>query len=287
MYNCFFVSDLHGHTERYEKLFNKITAETPDIVLIGGDIFPSALASIKTAEKVYKSFTYDFLFPKLDELKSALNDKYPHFLLILGNDDGKFEEPEIIKAGEKGLYEYIHNKKTEIGKFSFYGYSYVPPTPFHLKDWERYDVSRYIDPGCVPLEEGFYSVPTEENVKLYKTIKDDLNELTGDKELSQSIFLFHSPPYNTNLDFANLYGKFVEGVQPDCHVGSIAIRKFIEERQPLLTLHGHIHESPRLTGSWRDKIGNTNCYSAAHDGNELAIVKFNLNEPGKVLRELI
>jgi len=35
-------------------------------------------------------------------------------------------------------------------------------------------------------------------------------------------------------------------------VGSIAVRRFIEERQPLLTLHGHIHESARLTGDWRE-----------------------------------
>lgn len=36
----------------------------------------------------------------------------------------------------------------------------------------------------------------------------------------------------------------------DVHVGSIALRRFIEARQPLLTLHGHVHESARLTGSW-------------------------------------
>ena len=37
--------------------------------------------------------------------------------------------------------------------------------------------------------------------------------------------------------------------------GSIAIERFIEDRQPLLTLHGHVHESARLTGSWQEKIG--------------------------------
>lgn len=287
MSNCFFVSDLHGHTGRYEKLFREIIKEEPDIVFIGGDIFPSALASIKTAERVYKSFTTEFLFPNLDKIKSELGESYPDILLILGNDDGKFEEPEIIGGAENGLYEYIHNRKLGIGKFDFYGYSYVPPTPFHLKDWERYDVSRYTDPGCVPLEEGFYSVNIEQNEKLYKTIKDDLKELTNGANLSDSVFLFHSPPYNTKLDYADLKGKMVDGVQPDCHVGSIAIRKFIDERQPLLTLHGHIHESARLTGSWKDNIGRTVCLSAAHDGYELAIVKFNLDDIINAKRELI
>ena len=33
----------------------------------------------------------------------------------------------------------------------------------------------------------------------------------------------------------------------------------MEKEQPLLTLHGHIHESPKMSGSWKDKIGNTIC----------------------------
>jgi len=34
----------------------------------------------------------------------------------------------------------------------------VPPTPFLLKDWEKYDVSAYVDPGCVSPEEGYHRV---------------------------------------------------------------------------------------------------------------------------------
>jgi len=73
----------------------------------------------------------------------------------------------------------------------------------------------------------------------------------------------------------------------DLHVGSIAIRRFIEERQPLLTLHGHIHESARLTGSWRAEIGRTTCLSAAHDGPELALVAFDPRRPGAAARRLL
>jgi hypothetical protein len=39
----------------------------------------------------------------------------------------------------------------------------------------------------------------------------------------------------------------------DVHVGSVAVRRFIEDRRPLLTLHGHIPESALLTGSWRER----------------------------------
>ena len=79
----------------------------------------------------------------------------------------------------------------------------------------------------------------------------------------------------------------VEHVQVDVHVGSIAIRRFIETRRPALTLHGHVHESPRLTGAWRDRIGPTVLLSAAHDGPELALVRFDLENPAGATRELV
>ena len=80
----------------------------------------------------------------------------------------------------------------------------------------------------------------------YGTIKEDLEALTGEADLARAVFLFHTPPHETKLDRAALDGKMVDHVPLDLHVGSIAVRRFIEARHPLLTLHGHIHESPRL-----------------------------------------
>ena len=79
------------------------------------------------------------------------------------------------------------------------------------------------------------------------------NSCAKDNDLSRAMFLFHTPPYNTGLDRAALDGKKVNYVDLDVHVGSIAVRRFIESRQPLLTLHGHIHESARITGSGKNE----------------------------------
>jgi Icc-related predicted phosphoesterase len=98
--------------------------------------------------------------------------------------------------------------------------------------------------------------------------------------------LFHSPPYQTKLDRAALDGKMVDHVPVDVHVGSIAIRRLIEARQPLVTLHGHIHESAELTGSWKDRIGRTHIFSAAHAGPELALVRFDTDDLEQATREL-
>ncbi len=108
----------------------------------------------------------------------------------------------------------------------------------------------------------------------YQTIQKDLVKLCKDENLSKSIFLFHTPPYNTNLDYAGLDNKFIEHVPLDVHVGSIAVERFIKERQPLLTLHGHVHESTSITGIWKEKIGNTLAMNAAHNGPELSLIRF-------------
>jgi Icc-related predicted phosphoesterase len=79
----------------------------------------------------------------------------------------------------------------------------------------------------------------------------------------------------------------IDHVPLDCHLGSIAVRRFIKARQPLLTLHGHVHESARISGSWRDRIGRTHCFSAAHDGPELSLVRFDPDSLDAATRELI
>ncbi len=216
-----------------------------------------------------------------------LGDAYPRVFLILGNDDGRSEEAGFIDAMSGGVWEYIHNRNAQFGEFTIYGYAYVPPTPFLLKDWERYDVSRYVDPGCISPEDGWLTVDVPENEIKHATIKRDLARLAGEGDLSRSIFLFHSPPYQTKLDRAALDGKMIDHAPVDVHVGSVAIKRFIETRQPLLTLHGHIHESAQITGSWKEQIGSTFVFSAAHDGPELALVRFDPKRVQDATRELL
>lgn len=281
MNQCFFVSDLHGQEHRYKTLFSKIKQEKPRAVFLGGDLLPS----FGSRDESY--FLNDYLAREFIALKTQLGSNYPRGFLILGNDDGKGQEEDLIRFMEQDkIFEYIHHKSTRFGPFNIYGYSYVPPTPFLNKDWERYDISRYVDPGCIAPEGGWHSVEQPINIIQHATIQVDLRNLTGDKDLSKSILLFHTPPYQTKLDRAALDGKMIDHVPLDVHVGSIAVKDLILERQPLLTLHGHVHESARLTGSWKEQLGKTTALSAAHDGPELALVKFDPDHPREASREL-
>ena len=283
MASCFFVSDLHGNRERYDKFFYQIILEKPDLVFLGGDLFPNPFSN----EWNDKDFLEDFLIIELKKIKNNLGEKYPKIFVILGNDDGRSKEDLMIKYEGEGIWQYIHNKKIIFNEYSIYGYSYIPPTPFMLKDWEKYDVSRFVDVGCVSPEEGSRTIEVSDYEKKYSTIKDDLNKLFQNDDLSKSIILFHSPPYKTKLDRADLDGKMIDSAPLDVHVGSIAIQRFIEDRSPYLTLHGHIHESARLTGSYLDTINETTMLNAAHDGLELSLIKFQLDDLSSIQRYIL
>lgn len=286
MPRCLFATDLHGHLRRYTALLDIIKSELPDAVLLGGDLFPP-FGAVSTEYADDGDFLLDHLAVWFRDLKRELKDRYPRVFCILGNDDPRLFEEEVRQLGNEGIWDYVQGRRVEFGRFQIYGYAEIPPSPFLNKDWERYDVSRHVDPGCVSPEDGFRTTPMLPEAIRYGTIAEDLKELAGKDDLTQAVMLFHAPPYKTKLDRAALDGKMIDHVPLDVHVGSIAIQRFIENRQPLVSLHGHIHESTRLTGAWRDTIGRTVMFNAAHDGPELSVIRFDLDDPSLAERLLI
>ena len=280
---CFFATDLHGRPDRFRRLFAAIRDEAPAAVFLGGDLLP---VFGRAGEAPAEGFIDDVLAAGFRALRADLGEPAPRVFLIFGNDDPRREEAALIAAGD-GLWEYAHGRRLALGRFAVYGYACVPPTPFRLKDWERYDVSRFVDPGCISPEEGFRTLEADAGEVRWGSIQRDLESLAGGDDLSAAVFLFHSPPYDTPLDRAALDTVRIDHVPADVHVGSIAIRRFIEARRPLVTLHGHVHESARLTGQWRTRLGPTHCFSAAHDGPELALVRFDPEDPEAATRELL
>jgi Icc-related predicted phosphoesterase len=81
--------------------------------------------------------------------------------------------------------------------------------------------------------------------------------IAGVKDPKNAIYNIHVPPYKTGLDDAAELDKDLRPVlagQSIIPVGSKALREVIEKNQPLLSLHGHIHEGRGTT-----RIGNTLC----------------------------
>jgi Icc-related predicted phosphoesterase len=275
---CLFVSDLHGSTDRFEKLFSLIRSSVPQLVFLGGDLLPFGGFSVHGDQGGHARFITGFLEPGFRCLRREMDKDYPTVAVILGNDDPRREEAALATGEQAGLWHYLHGRAIRFGGYTLYGYACIPPSPFLLKDWERYDVSRFVDVGSSAPTGGWRTVPMDREQLERTTIQQELESLSEGANLHRGVFLFHVPPYGSNLDLADLGGRMVDRAPLDEHIGSIAVRRFIERRHPYLTLHGHAHESARLSGQWREQIGRTWCFSAAHDGPELTVVRFYLED---------
>jgi len=104
-------------------------------------------------------------------------------------------------------------------------------------------------------------VPEDE---LYRRL-DELAEQVDDAR--RAVFMIHVPPHDSGLDTApildeNLRPTVSAGDVLRGPVGSTAVRRLIEERQPVLSVHGHVHES----GGER-KIGRTVCVNPGSEAN--------------------
>jgi len=286
MNTCLFVSDLHGKMSRYETLFRIIKKEKPDFVFLGGDLLPHTSVEPLYNQSGEINFVKDFMIRKFKQLKDKMDCAYPDIFLIPGNDDHKIIFGAVADGEKEDLWRNLHNHCVVIGKYRFYGYGCVPPTPYRIKDWDRFDISKEIEPGSIAPADGYHSLPPDHDPE-NATIQNDLQVLVNDDNLEFGVFLFHSPPYQTFLDQANIPATDTAQQAIFRNVGSKAIRIFIDEKQPYITLHGHIHESAGITGRWKQILGRTWCFSAANDGHELAVITFQLNDPLSAIRRLI
>jgi len=275
MTTCYFVSDLHGNKLKYELLIREITRNKPSFLFLGGDLLPHVRYSDKQKSNDVNPFIKEFLIPLFKNMQKQLGCNYPEVYLILGNDDYKADIPGFLEGVDRDLWKFLNSNNVRFGPYNIYGYSYVPPTPFRLKDWEKYDIDKTINAGSISPDEGFRSVPVEPDE--LPMIMDDLYALAGDNSMEKAIMLIHTPPYNSLLD--QIHG----GVS----IGSKAVARFIEEKQPYITLHGHAHESSTLTGNWRQQFNRTHAFTAAYDGKGLALVIFQIDDPQKAERRII
>ena len=83
----------------------------------------------------------------------------------------------------------------------------------------------------------------------------------------RAVFMIHVPPYDSGLDTApildeNLRPTISAGDVLRGPVGSTAVRRLIETYQPVLSVHGHIHEA----GGER-RIGDTLCINPGSEAN--------------------
>jgi len=141
-----------------------------------------------------------------------------------GNDD-EMEVDEVVRRSE--MVELGEGRIVEIDGFSMISTGWSNPTPWktHREDSEE---------------------------QLGERIESMASQVS---DPSHAIFNLHCPPYRSGLDEAPAIDadlKLLHGGRALRPVGSTAVREAIERHQPLLSLHGHIHESKGAV-----KIGKT------------------------------
>lgn len=243
-----FVTDLHGNSAKYRRVFDVAIRHGVAAVVNGGDM----LTLDGDLHGSQKDFIEGFLSPYFAGYEKA---GICH-LGFLGNDDLKIHDDFFDETCRK--YKSVVNlaqRRFALSGYEFIGMNWVADYPFRLKDRCRRDGPGYVfqeqfGAGLLSTPEGFIEL---EDWPAYAAklpaIEDELAALPRPAAAGRTIYVIHTPPFGLGLDVIS------SGVK----VGSQAVSRFIEKIQPLLTLHGHIHESPAISGIWKAKIGETIC----------------------------
>jgi Icc-related predicted phosphoesterase len=268
-----YTADLHGHIDSYRSLLDLAVASGARVVIVGGDLLPHTMALVSALE-VQRAFITEQLRPLLAAFR-ARNPEIGVYLLA-GNDDwanaiGALDELErdgLAHPLHERVYELTANGQSQtIGGSTtsgnnhplwLAGYACVPLTPFSIKDYERRD-----DGPLPPFSFGMAYTSWSGEIKpansaavaAQPSIGDALAALAEHSDPRQTIYVCHTPPANTALD------QMPRGR----HVGSKALRAFVERHAPPLTLHGHIHEAPQLSGRYAIQLGSTWSVNPGHD----------------------
>jgi uncharacterized protein len=160
-------------------------------------------------------------------------------IVMPGNDDPIELDTALKGHADRGII-YPTDKVVDLGGHELISLEYVTPTP-----WDT------------PRE-------TDEAGMMQKLEE----KISWVKNMPNSIWNIHCPPKDTDIDLAPELNKDLkvkagaEGVKM-IHVGSQSVREEIEKYQPLMGLHGHIHESSGFT-----YIGKTLCVNPGSEYGE-------------------
>jgi Icc-related predicted phosphoesterase len=281
----FFTTDLHGSDDCFRKLITAATMYEADVLVVGGDITGKMVVpiveradgswrctfldrehnfgSVAEVERMEKLITRSGSYPyrtgeaelkrigqdhaRVEELAKELAvERVRHWIRLAeerladsgvrvfmsGGNDDVYEIDDVLDGSS--LVVNHNNKVVALDEHhEMVGLGYANPTPWRC-------------PRDIPEED----------------LEVRIEELVGQlKNVENSVFCFHVPPLDSHLDTCprlddKVYPPRVmtdATGRPLLHgAGSRAVREAIERYQPLLGLHGHIHESRGVT-----QIGRT------------------------------
>ena len=305
----FFATDIHGSEICWRKFLNAAAFYKADLVVLGGDVTGKIMVPIvarngywevtirgekrrlenrealETAEKQLRdrgSYPAIVTPDELDELSTeqAIDERFNTEMTRsldrwLDMADGKLrggDIPCILNGGNDDIFEidpileaspcvtFAEGKVLDLDGWSMVSMGWTNPTP-----WNTHR-----------------EAPEEELAAKIDAVAGQI------PDLSRTIFNFHAPPFGTGLDEAPALDANMRPTHGGAvmkPVGSTAVKAAILKYQPMLSVHGHIHESKGVL-----RLGRTltmNPGSSYSDGVLQGAV-IDLNEKkGKVARYIL
>ncbi|PKP52805.1 MAG: phosphoesterase [Candidatus Altiarchaeales archaeon HGW-Altiarchaeales-3] len=198
----------------------------------------------------------EFIKNYLENHFSLFESEEIYYLCYPGNDDLRiFDELHDEICNKFSFVVSLAQRKFKIGDYEFIGMNYVVDYPFRLKDRCRKDTEDYVfqeqfGTGLLSTPGGWQEIDDWFSyANKLPTIEDELNKLIRPDNMANAVYVIHIPPYKLGLDECGNGTK----------VGSKAVYDFLLKNQPMLSLHGHIHESPDVSGKWYARLGRTVC----------------------------
>ena len=264
----FFATDIHGSEICWRKFLNAAAFYKADIVVLGGDVTGKVMVPVVAHtgywQVVLRGETIRMeTQQELDNLKTRIRNtgSYPAIvtpdeLSALSSEEGAIDRrfttemvhsldrwldmadgklaghdiPCILNGGNDDIWEiddiieaspsvsFGEGKMLDLDGFHLVSMGWTNPTP-----WDT-----------------FREAPEEELARKIEAVASQI------PDMERAIFNFHAPPYGTGLDEAPELDSTLRPTHGGAvmkAVGSTAVRDAILAHQPMLSVHGHIHES--------------------------------------------
>ena len=285
----FFVTDLHASEITFRKVLNAVEVYEANVLIIGGDLAGKRVVPVVGDRNGYttsvsgEDITVDE--SGIGDVLSKIKDlgQYP---MVMGAEEYQSlaaDPDEVHRRFLKAAHEQCADWADRLAaRFEPKG------TPVfitggnddYMSIEEILDAAPWIvnagekvvevAPGVEMISTGFGNptpwncprdVSEEELARIIETVAQQL------KEPQKAIFNLHVPPHGSGLDQAPLLDTSVTPPRPivgeSAPAGSTAVRDAILKYQPLVGLHGHIHESRGI-----QKLGRTTCVNPGSEYTE-------------------
>ncbi|MEM0165670.1 MAG: phosphoesterase [Saccharolobus sp.] len=280
-----FATDIHGSEYAFKRILNIAKSRNVGYLILSGGLTSKDIIFVEEVSGMY------FVNGKKVNLKNLIEDSLKSGKYLIINSREVIENLKKDKnALEKALSEIIteqFSKWINIAEENFGldkifwspAHGDIPQLDYILKKLNANVINEnVVNLGEVQIASLGFASPIGNN---YREISDSELYIKGksllkDAERESLICNFHMPPLNTKIDVIR------SGFRKS-HIGSKAVLDLINEFQPFVSLHGHVHESAGI-----EKIGNTIAINpgSLYQLGEPSVAVFEVHKELKGLREL-